>query len=297
MRLAVVGDSVLDIEVTGHAARLCPDAPVPVIEVERRLERAGGAGLIATLLVRDGHDVDLVTALADDDAARRLRGLLAGVRVSAGDLGGPTPVKMRVTADGQRVARIDEGCRVGTPPRIDERSLGPLATADAIVVADGGRRLADAPALRAALEAAARRVPVVWDPHAHGSRPIGRTAVVTPNLSELLAFSGRVVDGLNAVAAAAGRLRQRWGAGAVVVTLAERGALVCGADTDTHITPQCERLPVEGPHGAGVRFASALVLALAGGQQIESAVEAAVSESVAFLEAGGIASLEPRAGV
>ncbi|MGT2463284.1 hypothetical protein [Sinomonas atrocyanea] len=105
-----MGDTLMDIDLHGHASRLCPDAPAPIVEVTRRLERAGGAGLVATMLAEDGHDVDLITALSNDQAAARLRDLLSGVRVSAGALGGPTPVKMRLIADGQRVARIDEGC-------------------------------------------------------------------------------------------------------------------------------------------------------------------------------------------
>lgn len=291
MRIAVVGDTLMDIDLNGHAARLCPDAPAPVVDVDDRQERAGGAGLVATMLAGDGHEVDLITALSDDHAAERLRGLLQGVHVSAGELGGPTPVKMRVTADGQRIARIDEGCGPRPFPLVDQDMVDTLDNAEAIIVADYGRRLAEAPTLRAALAAAARRVPVVWDPHPQGARPIAHAAAVTPNLPELLSLSGRPVDGLGAVASAAGRLRERWGASAVVVTLAERGALVCGPESDVHIAAPAAGLRIEDSCGAGDRFAATLTSALGAGRDLQAATEAAVSASVAFLGGGGVASL------
>lgn len=118
MRIAVVGDVLLDVDMTGAAHRLSPDAPVPVIEVEESLPRAGGAGLVATMLARDGHDVRLVTVLSDDRHSATLRECLQRIEVVAGPSGTPTPVKTRVRADGHAIARIDEGCAPPpTPPR------------------------------------------------------------------------------------------------------------------------------------------------------------------------------------
>ena len=293
MRIAVVGDTLLDIDLQGHATRLCPDAPAPVVDVGRRLERPGGAGLVATLLAEDGHDVRLISALAGDDGGERLRRLLAPVELAVGALAGPTPIKMRLTADGQRIARIDEGCGPQPQPRVDERMLAALEGVDAIVVADYGRGIADSPALRAALETAARRVPLVWDPHQRGARPVPGAAAVTPNLPELLSLSGRDVRELGAVAAAAARLRSRWGAGSVIVTLAERGALVCSPQGETHVAVPSAGLRIEDPCGAGDRFASALAAALARGESLEAAAELSVATAVAFLASGGVSSLAP----
>ena len=296
MKIVVVGDTLLDIDLTGHADRLCPDAPAPVLEVDRRLERAGGAGLVATLLADDGHDVELVTALSDDDGAARLRALLGPVRVHAAELGGPTPIKMRLTAGGQRIARVDEGCALPPFPVVEPRLLSALESADAVVVADYGRRFTSVATVRAALETIARRIPVVWDPHPRGSRPTSGAAAVTPNLTELLTFSGRQVEEPGAVAVAAGRLRQRWGAQAVVVTLGERGALVCAPDGDTHVAVPSAGLRIEDPCGAGDRFASSLAVGLAQGEPLGTATEAAVATSAAFLAAGGVSSLRPGGG-
>jgi bifunctional ADP-heptose synthase (sugar kinase/adenylyltransferase) len=74
--LVVLGDALLDVDLEGGADRLCPDAPVPVVDVRREWRRAGGAGLAARLAGRSVSDVVLVTALGDDEAGTVLAGLL-----------------------------------------------------------------------------------------------------------------------------------------------------------------------------------------------------------------------------
>ena len=76
--LVVVGDSLLDIDVDGNADRLCPDAPVPVVDLTRRWIRPGGAALAALLASRAVEEVVLVTAVGVDAAASDLVSLLDG---------------------------------------------------------------------------------------------------------------------------------------------------------------------------------------------------------------------------
>src|SRR4029453_7938657 len=98
MRLVVVGDTLLDRDLDGRVRRPCPEAPVPVVEELARRSRPGGAGLAAALASADGHDVTLVTALAEDTGGRELASLLASAGVEVLDLGleGATPEKVRI---------------------------------------------------------------------------------------------------------------------------------------------------------------------------------------------------------
>ena len=73
----ILGDSMLDIDIEGEASRLSPEAPVPVVDVNRQRRRPGGAGLAALLAARTGHEVVLVTAIGYDDLGDALRALLA----------------------------------------------------------------------------------------------------------------------------------------------------------------------------------------------------------------------------
>jgi D-beta-D-heptose 7-phosphate kinase/D-beta-D-heptose 1-phosphate adenosyltransferase len=304
MRIAVVGDVLLDRDMQGTVDRLSPDAPVPVVAIERTMSRAGGAGLVATMLSRDGVDVTLVTALGSDDRADDIRACLDRVAAApgsgridivAGDSHAPTPVKTRVQGAGQAVVRIDEGCEPPPAPQVTPGMLEALADADAdaVIVADYGRGMTVDPQLREALRRAGERVPLVWDPHPRGADPVDTAALVTPNASEARAASRVTGEGIAAAEESAAILASRWGSAAVLVTLGHRGALlhVAGARTAPHVVPAA---PVHGvdPCGAGDRLAATAAVSLASGLTLPQAVAAAVEKAGLFLAAGGVAGLE-----
>jgi D-beta-D-heptose 7-phosphate kinase/D-beta-D-heptose 1-phosphate adenosyltransferase len=297
VRIVVVGDVLLDVDMTGAAHRLSPDAPVPVIEVEESLPRAGGAGLVATMLARDGHDVRLVTVLSDDRHSETLRACLDRIEVVAGPSGAPTPVKTRVRADGHAIARIDEGCAPPPTPAATDAMLDAIATADAIVVADYGRGVTRDPRLRAALDARAAEVPLVWDPHPAGEPPVPNTALATPNLAEARAFSGLAGRDVSAAAEAARILREQWGVATVAVTMSERGALLVsapatpGGSASMPVVVPAPLVATGDPCGAGDRLAATALAALAGGSRVEDAVRDAVASAAEYVDAGGVATL------
>jgi bifunctional ADP-heptose synthase (sugar kinase/adenylyltransferase) len=231
-----------------------------VVDVSAHRFRAGGAGLVAAMLHHDGHEVELVTALGDDEAARRIRERLPGVSIIACDSAAPTPVKRRVRTADQAVCRIDEGCGPPPVPRVDDLALAAVSRAEAIVVSDYGRRLTEHPELRAALQRRALRVPLVWDPHPRGTEPVSAARLVTPNIDEAAAAAG-TGRGAARASEAAERLRERYGCAAVLVTLGELGALLHeGERAPVEITTD----PVEAadPCGAGDRLISAAAAAL-----------------------------------
>src|SRR5205823_3379855 len=71
-RLVVLGDCLLDRDLEGEVERLCPDAPVPVVDEPIPSSRPGGAGLAAALAAEDGNEVTLITALSRDEAGLEL---------------------------------------------------------------------------------------------------------------------------------------------------------------------------------------------------------------------------------
>jgi len=294
MRVTIVGDALLDVDLDGRADRMMPDAPVPVVDVEEREERAGGAGLAATLLARDGHDVELVAPFADDDAGRRLRDRLDGVRIVAAESATPTSVKTRIRARGHTIARVDEGGQGGVP-KVGRGVLAAIAGADLLVVADYGRGMTGHPLVRAALERRGAEVPLVWDPHPRGADPVRSTAVATPNLAEASRAAGISGAGVPAAADAARALLGSWGCAAVVVTLGADGALLHESAGRSRIVPAAELGPID-PCGAGDRFATSLAVALGTGRAPLSAVRQAVDAASAFLAAGGVAGIREPAG-
>ncbi|MFC3299588.1 bifunctional heptose 7-phosphate kinase/heptose 1-phosphate adenyltransferase [Arthrobacter agilis] len=290
MRIVVVGDVLLDTDLSGDAGRLSPDAPVPVVDVDAVRRRAGGAGLVARMLEADGHEAVLVTVLGDDDAAVLLRAELDGITVVAGPSGAPTPVKTRVRASGQPVVRFDEGCATPLVPACSAAMIAALEGADAVIAADYGRGLLANVELRRRLEAMAGSTPVVWDPHPSGAQPVPGVAAVTPNLGEALRFAGSTESGTQGAAAAADDLLARWGSRAVIVTMGEHGALVAASGLLPQVVP-APRVTASDPCGAGDRFASALAVALAEGRTVDAAAHRATEAAAHFLGSGGVGAL------
>ncbi|TQM79505.1 rfaE bifunctional protein kinase chain/domain/rfaE bifunctional protein nucleotidyltransferase chain/domain [Saccharothrix saharensis] len=281
MKLVVVGDSLLDIDVVGTADRLCPDAPAPVLDVQEERARPGGAGLAAALAAADGVDVTLVSAVADDEDGHRLRGELARVPSVLGPSPTPTPVKTRLRCGDQSIARLDRGGGSGVPQATDDM-LDAVLEADYVLVSDYGRGLVRDERLRGVL---ARR-PVVWDPHPRGPAPVPGARLVTPNASEAKAFSGHA-DPMDALDA----LRAKWRARAVVVTLGAGGALLHGGGTPVAVP--APRVPVVDPCGAGDRFAVTVAARLMGGAAMDDAIAAGVTSAAEFLRGGGASGFRP----
>jgi len=285
--IVVVGDALLDVDLVGTASRLTPDAPVPVVEDVETRERPGGAALAAVLAARSGADVVLVTPLADDEGAQRLRALLAGrVRLIEIPATSATAVKTRIRVGDHSVARLDSGGSTATFGALPAAAAEAIHGAAAVLVADYGRGTTSAPDVRAALSAA--RGPVVWDPHPRGADPVPSARLVTPNGAEAarVAVPEITGDGLAAVGARAQALIRHWGVGAVAVTLGARGALLSYGEGAPMVVPAT---PVTGgdPCGAGDSFAAAVTVALAGGAVTGDAVTTAVAAAGAFVARGG----------
>jgi D-beta-D-heptose 7-phosphate kinase/D-beta-D-heptose 1-phosphate adenosyltransferase len=290
-RIAVVGEAMLDVDIEGNASRLSPEAPVPVLDDLIEHDRPGGAALAAVMAARAGHDVVLLTPLADDRAAGRLGELLeeAAVEVIGLPQDGPTPVKRRVRASGQNLIRLDEGGR----SRPWERPLATvdqaLAAADTVLVSDYGRGLTLDVDCRAALAGAAARVPLVWDPHPRGGDPVGGTLLYTPNLAELHARTGAEAGRSDATVAIASRkamqLAGTLSCRAVAVTMGGRGALLCFGEGPPQLF--ATRRVTGDTCGAGDCFAAAVAVSLAEGRLLSHSVQAAVAAATEHVARGG----------
>ncbi|AQZ61137.1 ADP-heptose synthase / D-glycero-beta-D-manno-heptose 7-phosphate kinase [[Actinomadura] parvosata subsp. kistnae] len=282
--LVVIGDTLLDVDVEGEADRLCPDAPVPVVDVATEQARPGGAGLAALLAARDGADVVLITAVGDDPDGHRLCGLLSEeldlVRLP---LRGGTVRKTRVRARGQTLVRLDSGDGTATYSPTTE-AVEAIRRAGAVLVSDYGRGVARmARELLRDLD-----VPVVWDPHPRGEQPMPGCALLTPSEAEARMLCP---SGYHGPDQAARRLVRTLRAGAVAVTTGARGAALAVAGGPLTTVPPPVRAGGQDACGAGDRLAGAAALALRDGAGAEEAVTIGVGEASRFVERGGAASV------
>uniref|UniRef100_UPI001FE82082 PfkB family carbohydrate kinase n=1 Tax=Allorhizocola rhizosphaerae TaxID=1872709 RepID=UPI001FE82082 len=273
--LVVIGDALLDRDLSGRVERVCPGEPAPVFDEADAADRPGGAALAAVLAALGDRPVQLVASVGRDPAGQRLRQLIeeAGVELLELSEVDMTPEKVRLRVGSRTVLRLDRNSApapVGAPGPSAQRAL---ADAACVLVSDYGRGTTSANEVRRLIAACAATRPVVWDPHPRGGSPVPRLRLVVPNESELPGGTGK--GSIASLTQAAFGARNRWRASAVAVTLGERGALL----VDGGGVPLMVRPPVRGDGdacGAGDRFAAAATAALADGAVTSEAVSAAV---------------------
>jgi len=279
-RVLVVGDVMLDEYVWGRVNRISPEAPVPVVEVERLTHLAGGAANVARNLSSLGGKVCLVGLVGDDPQGQQLGRLFAESGVDASDLvvdpERPTTVKTRIMAQSQQVVRIDRERRGPVSADVARRALtlalDRLPDVDAVVLSDYAKGLVDATICAEIVRRARQRgTPVVVDPKGRDySKYVGATAI-TPNKAEAALATNRDVSEDGALIEVGRELLRSLRCQAVLVTRGEEGLSLFQADGDVCHLPTFGR-KVYDVTGAGDTVVGTFVLGLAAGA---SMVEAA----------------------
>jgi len=109
-RILVVGDVMLDRYWFGEVNRISPEAPVPVVRVERREERLGGAANVARNAVALGAQIGLLGVVGKDEAGDAVQNMLEELRIESflnRDAAISTIIKLRVIGRHQQLLRID----------------------------------------------------------------------------------------------------------------------------------------------------------------------------------------------
>ena len=193
LRLLVIGEAMLDCYLYGATDRLCREAPVPIVDVGRRVEVPGGAANTAVNACALGAMVTLLSVIGGDADGATLRRTLAGHGVAGTalleDSSRHTLAKQRLVAGGHMLVRFDQGSTGPLAP-VSERALGArlrelLPTHEAVLVSDYGYGILSPRiiALLAEAQAHSPRVIVVDSKTLSAYRAIGATAV-KPNFGE-----------------------------------------------------------------------------------------------------------------
>ncbi|WAC73494.1 D-glycero-beta-D-manno-heptose-7-phosphate kinase [Roseateles sp. SL47] len=197
-RVLVVGDVMLDRYWHGVVDRISPEAPVPVVRMEREEDRLGGAANVAMNVKTLGAQATLLTVTGEDAAADALRRLLLRsgvVPLLQSDEAVPTIVKLRVIGRAQQLLRID----VERPPaaplldRLTQTFAEQVQHHDVVLFSDYAKgALAQVEQMIALARAAGK--PVLVDPKGHDFRRYAGATVITPNRAELAQVIGQWRD-------------------------------------------------------------------------------------------------------
>ncbi len=277
-RVLVLGDAMLDEFLWGKVARISPEAPVPVVEIQRESFHVGGAGNVARN-VRSLHgEAVLVGVVGQDDAADRLREELkaAGVEdalVSAP--GRPTTLKTRILAHHQQVCRADRESQGDVDKPVEDALIASVATAlrgcEALVVSDYQKGAVTRRVMRAAIELARRRrVPVLVDPKVRHFALYRGATLVTPNQLEAEQATGLRIRNDKDAAAAGARILKSLRCRAALITRGEQGlSLFEQGRRPVHIATAARE--VFDVTGAGDTVIATLSLALCAGASLPQA--------------------------
>ena len=306
-RVVVVGDFMLDRQSYGAAERLAPDAPVPVLRVEREEHTPGGAANVCLCLAALRCEVHAVGLIGDDAAGKQLQQSLAGQGVHADGLVAaayrPTTVKQSLVGlaqhrHPQKMFRLDvESHGEPTPEleeRLAERAEALLDGADALCLEDYGKGvLTEALCRRLIAEAGRRGVPVLIDPASRDdfSRYRGATCL-TPNRTEAERACGAAVTSDEAAVASLGAsLQESLALDVLVLTLDRQGAMLFEADAPPMLAPTRAR-SVYDVTGAGDVVLAMLAAAVSNGATWPQAVALANVAAGLEVERFGVVPIE-----
>jgi rfaE bifunctional protein kinase chain/domain len=264
-RVLVVGDAMLDRYWHGAVDRISPEAPVPVVKVDREEERIGAAANVAYNVVTLGAQATFLGVVGDDEPGRRLEALLRATGIEThlkSDPGLRTTVKLRVIGRHQQLLRMD----FESEP--DHEALASQTEAfaqllprhDAVLFSDYGKGgLAHITAMIEQARAAHKAVLI--DPKGSDYSRYAGATVITPNRSELQQVVGAWRND-DELAAKARHLRETLRLDALLVTLGEDGMTLFDAQGQAHVQAQArEVFDVTGAGDTVIATLAALVAA------------------------------------
>lgn len=272
----ITGDAMLDRYWYGDASRISPEAPVPVVLVNKMHDVPGGAANVAVNVARLGSQVVLLSAVGNDDNGQTLQNLLLDCGAEPIFLRDPallTTVKLRIVARNQQIVRADfEG-------RPDHEILFPLVASfcervsncGATIFSDYGK--GGLTHLRRMMACANQaNVPIIVDPKGADYSAYRGATTVTPNREEFALVAGHWHSEAD-FERRAFSLLDMLELSSLLVTRSEEGmSLFLGG---RHIRIPAQAHEVFDVSGAGDTVVATMATAMAAGYDIESAARLA----------------------
>lgn len=246
VRVLVVGDVMLDRYWFGEVERISPEAPVPVVHVNRREDRLGGAANVARNAAALGAKVTLAGIVGQDEPGREVHKMLEEAQIEPAliddDQNHPTTLKMRVLGRQQQMVRIDfEG--LPSPQctqALTDRAIDLMTEHDVVVLSDYDKgALAHVGAL--ITRARELNLPVLVDPKGLDYSRYRGASLVTPNRSEMQQAVGQW-RGEDDLTLRAQKLREQLALEALLVTRSEQGMTLFMNGARHHVDAQAHEV-------------------------------------------------------
>ena len=296
-----VGDLMLDEFVYGEVSRISPEAPAPVIAVQRSEINIGGAGNVARNIAALGARCIFVGLVGDDAAAAQLEAELArepGIEtVLVRDASRPTTRKVRFVSEhfSAHMLRADWERAAPASGEIEQRLIDAivprLARADIVLLSDYAKGVLTARVLRNVIDAARRAGKrVIVDPKSANLAIYRGASVLTPNRKEFSEATRSRAETEQEIAAAAQDAIYLADCEAILVTQSERGMTLVPRQGDAIHVPAYP-VKVRDVSGAGDTVVAVLAATLAAGAGWEEALRMASAAAAVAVSKQGTASV------
>src|SRR5882757_59603 len=298
-----VGDLMLDEFVYGEVSRISPEAPAPVIAVQRTETNIGGAGNVARNIAALGARCIFVGLIGEDEAGAQLKAQLSQQSlietVLVCDSERPTTRKVRFVSEHFSTHMLRADWELASPAsasieqKLIDAILPLLPRADIVLLSDYAKGVLTARVIRHVIDAARKLGKrVIVDPKSANFTIYRGATLLTPNRKEFAEATRSRADSTESIADAAQDAMQLADCDAMLVTQSEQGmTLVPRSGKAIHVPAHPVR--VRDVSGAGDTVAAALALALAAGADWETALRAATAAAAVAVSKKGTAVVTP----
>ncbi len=299
-RIAVIGDMMLDCYYWGSVNRISPEAPVPVIEVEKEFTRFGGAANVALnisslnavpypvgVIGYDGYGADFTSLLNESNISDN------GIIV---DEDRPTTAKTRVIAANQHVVRVDKETKKEINSKVEDKVLNFLQEniedLDAIILEDYNKGVLTSKIITESIELGNKHNKIITvDPKFNNFNLYKNVTVFKPNRKEAEDALGRKFETEDDVNEAGVELLNKLNAKYVLITLGAEGMALFEKNEKPRRLPTIAR-KVADVSGAGDTVISTLTVALTAGASVMEAAYLANWAGGLVCEVAGIIPIE-----
>ena len=309
-KIAVVGDLMLDAYVWGKVSRISPEAPVPVVHVNKKTHSLGGAANVMCNITSLGGEALAFGIVGRGENGTFLLDMMKKQGVNTDNIIVDehylTIEKQRIIADSQQLVRVDYEDKESVPKGIHECITKSILSkienkeCDAVIFEDYAKGLLTSKMINSVIEAAkSKNIPVVLDPHPSRELDVQGLTLMTPNVSEAFTLAGAYHKDISdpvckdtALNEVAEKLSLEWDVKQLLITLGAKGMALFEQGKDMiHIPTRAKE--VFDVTGAGDTVIASYTLALLGGATGGEACE--ISNHAAGIVVGriGTSSVTP----
>jgi D-beta-D-heptose 7-phosphate kinase/D-beta-D-heptose 1-phosphate adenosyltransferase len=277
----IIGDVILDKYHFGKVKRISPEAPVPVVKVERSQFTLGGAANVANNIIHLNGNATLIGLVGKDNNSTVLSDLLDKINIESFliETDYPTITKVRIIGEHQQIARLDFEETIKNSRDYSQEIIKKIDTVsesiNTIILSDYGKGVCSNEVCQYTINIANKRnIIVIVDPKNDDWSKYRNAAIVTPNLKELSDVVTKEISNEDIEIEKYGmQVLRRYNLQNLLITRSEKGMSLISSDKVIHIPTEAKE--VFDVSGAGDTVVATLAIALENSLDLLSAAKLA----------------------